>query len=172
MGSWIRSHFSYAVLSGLCHSVCSHLSTPTPNNVTYCSGFKSHLSADDFQIYISNLDPTLRLQSLPIWCGCTKNTYSSARHKHNSYLCLHTLLSPPNGTTGDLIAQIWTLNSDLQGSLLLSWNTSLTCFQALSHPSGSPLPLQSLNVGRSQGSAFSFLLFSIDIRPTGNVIRS
>lgn len=111
VASWIHSSFSYAMLLGLCHSVSSHLSTLTPIDVIHSFGFKNHLSTVGFQIYISNLDLSLKLQGLLILCACTKNTYSSAWLKHNSYPCLqtvppHVVLPQLNGTTGDIAAQV------------------------------------------------------------------
>ena len=69
VGSWICSNLSNIMIPGFHHSVTSHHCMFPRKGFVYCSGFQSHLYADDFQIYLLNLDPSLNSRAI-LWICC------------------------------------------------------------------------------------------------------
>lgn len=118
MGSCIYSHLSNVVFSGFCHSVSSHCCTFTLNDFIYRSDFKNHPYAEDFQMYLTNLDlsPELHSHITTYLSNVNVPQIPTAQHGSNlTHLCSQiipplVILPSLNGTSSNLVAQVWILS--------------------------------------------------------------
>lgn len=105
------------MLLGLCLSVSSQLSTFILKHFICCSGCKRHLCAEDFHIYISNLDSSLKLQSHIITCWSNVDVPKMPTAQQGS--CITHVFVPrlflltwffSQRMTRDLVTRVWTLH--------------------------------------------------------------
>lgn len=149
MASCIYSHLSNVVFSGFCHSVSSHCCTFTLNDFIYRSDFKNHPYAEDFQMYLTNLDlsPELHSHITTYLSNVNVPQIPTAQHGSNlTHLCSQiipplVILPSLNGTSSNLVAQVWILSVwQSRGHTSPLETLSWLGFQDILHSPCSPLP--------------------------------